>query len=449
MPELERRQAVRFTLSDLLAATFIVAVALAAGIYGGDWRTIVLAVIAGALTVGLSRQARDIWVACRKVAPSHGMHLSLWFSLGWRLVAGPLLIVVILLGCLPQAALDEELAWDAEAFRRAGEHLFQSVTLLLVTAALLAGFFARRDPSSVREASRWADAAWWLCAVVMVVLVGTSMLLIYSLVHIAIQGILAYLPYSRGGVVMNSATPTSREVTAFVRWSYLAGFGVLLNAWLTVQLAASFEHRGIRRIAIAALLLVTLALTCRYLIWVYQVDLPRISPIFSEMLFERPQRQWLFAAVLIGIFATAATWRIIQHPKQAKCCLQIDWQERASRYWHERAPVLVLMAFVVLETWVWVPDAFGAPWGSNWDAFGMLVYAAFGEPIAFLRLACLVAIGLVAIHRWRGAGTSSDAYFAVLPPARFVLVWLAVVATVVTGVPTFTVFCFAFWLAPP
>ncbi len=447
MPELERRQAVRFTLSDLLAATFIVAVALAAGMYGGDWRNIVLAVIAGALTVGLSRQARDIWVACR-VDPSHGMHLRLWFSLGWRLVAGPLLIVVILLGCLPQAALDEELAWDAENFQQAGDHLFQSVTLLLVTAALLAGCFAWRDPSSVREASRWSDAAWWLSAVVMVVLVGTTMLMLYSLVHIAIQGILAYLPYSRRGIVMNPAMPTSREVTAFVRWSYLAGLGVLLNAWLTVQLAASFERRWIRRIAIAALLLVTLTLTCRYLIWVYQMELPRISPIYSEMLFERPQRQWLFAAVLIGIFATAATWRIMQRPSQAKCRLQIDWQERVSRYWHERVLVLVLVALVVLEGWV--RDMRLSNWMSMFpfDRF-MVVSVTFGEPIAYLRIACLLVIGLVAVRRWRGEEGTSDVWFAALPPARFVLIWLAVVATVVTGVPTFTVFCFAFWLAPP
>lgn len=70
-------------------------------------------------------------------------------------------------------------------------------------------------------------------------------------------------------------------------------------------------------------------------------------------------------------------------------------------------------------------------------------------PPRYLRLACLVVIGLVAIRRWRGEDASSDAFIAVLPPARFALIWLAVVATLVTGVPAFTVFCFAFWLAPP
>jgi hypothetical protein len=375
--------------------------------------------------------------------------LSLWFSLGWRVVAGPLAIVVILLGCVPQAALDEELAYDAQDFQRAGEHVSQSVPVLLMTTTLLAGYFARRIAPPLRMDSRWAEATGCLCAVVMVVLVGTSMLVVYSLVHIAIQGILAYLPYARLGVVQNPPMVTSREVTAFVRWSYLAGFGVLLNAWLTVRLAASFERRWIRRITIAAILLVTLTLTCRYLIWIYQTELPRISPIFSSLLFVRPPRQWLYAAVLIGIFATAATWRIMRQPTQATCRLQINWLERSSGYWHERALVLGLLTFVVLDSWV--RDIFVLNWWPTvlWDRFMSAAYAVFGEPVAYLRLACLVVIGLVAIRRWRGEDASSDAFIAVLPPARFALIWLAVVATLVTGVPAFTVFCFAFWLAPP
>jgi hypothetical protein len=275
------------------------------------------------------------------------------------------------------------------------------------------------------------------------------MLLTYSLVHVAIHGIFSCFPYSRLGIAQNPPTVTNREVTAFVRWSYLAGFGVLLNAWLTVRLAASFERRWIRRIAIAALLLVTLTLTCAYSIWVYQTALPHISPIFSQLLFVRPQRQWLYAAILIGIFATAATWRLMQQPAQATCRLQINWQERASGYWHERALVLALLTFVVLDGWV--RDTFFSDWWPTvlWDRFWVMVYAAFGEPIAYLRLSCLVVIALVAVRRWRGEGASSDTLFAVVPPARFALVWLAVVATIVTGVPAFTAFCFAFWLAPP
>ena len=449
MPECHGRQTVRFTLSDMLAGTFVIAVALAAWIYAQDWRTVVLAVIAGALTVGLSRQARDIWVAGSTADHSHAVHLSLWFPLGWRVLAGPLLIVVILLGCVPQAALDEEFAWDADTIQRVGDHLSQSVPVLLMTTALLGGYLARRSPSPARATSRWTEAAWWLGAVVMLVVVGTSMLLVYSLVHIAIQGIFSYFPFSRLGVAQNPPTATNREVAAFVRWSYLAGFGVLLSAWLTVRLAASFERHWIRRIVIAAILLVTLTLTCRYLIWVYQTELPRISPIFSELLFVRPQRQWLYAVVLVGIFATAATWRIMQQPAQATCRLPINWQERSSRYWHERALVLGLVAFVVLDGWV--RDAFFPDWWPTvlWDRFLSVVYAAFGEPVAYLRLACLIVIGLVAVRRWRGEGATSDTLFAVLPPARFALVWLAVVATIVTGVPAFTVFCFAFWLAPP
>lgn len=436
------RKAWQFDLYGILELTFAVGVGLTAWRVAHTWNAFFEGAIGAAFLLGLAYQIRDLW-GCRAIPNlPPAIRQGLWFSISWRVVAGPLLLTLIFLKYAPFAAPADETV--AERLSRAWPQLSEGTVLLLITIVLLASrlaYWRAPVPSADR---RWRDGLVWSGVAVATLLVGLSMLMVYAFAHVAFDGIVQALPYARSGVVFQPAIDQNAEVARFIHWSLGAGLLVPLNVWLTLRLA-----RGGGRLAgcvQVAVLLVTLAITAAYVLWVERVQFPRTSPFLAQAMPPLPLRLWFFAAVLVGTVAWAGSGRAVQRGTGITHRWPGTWRARARRYYHESLPVLAMLLLLISARIL--REALADTWPTTpvWRLF-QIGYSVVGEPIGLLRLAVLVAILTLILRRWRAGGEAGEMEWSGFSWGRFCLVWPAMIATTVTSAPVLAGFCFALWLA--
>ncbi len=242
----------------------------------------------------------------------------------------------------------------------------------------------------------------------------------------------------------------------FFWWSISSGMVVVINWAILVRLARQWPMGFKRRLMWIILLISGIAAASTFIFWLYASGLKEISPYFAESLNEAPISYWISAVLLVIILVTILTYRMAVDRGQIANMPLIQWRRNPDKYYHEWRTILVLLtiaiAFCFLNalnllrmlvsqiSWDFVPPPRFLSWT---DIF----YGLLGAPISCLWCALI----LLALHRVFARRRAPEHLQSELPrinPAKFITVWIATAAFVVSGALVLVWMSFALWFNP-
>ncbi len=446
------RRRFQFSLRGLMV--FALGVALASSAIaseGTNWSYGPLALVVICIILGLLNQVRDLWTTF------HGRpDLSSDERWGWRFaVFWRVAVVCLWVGQYITAGLAARgillLPEREGGFADTGSNLRHGLlclSLLIVLASVPTATQPRHRPLQ----SRVLRAASLIVGVVWCFVIWTLMTSHAHLVNVALQGMEASWP--RRFAIQGLDPDMTARSRAFLWRSVWGIVFVPINLVLVHQLSQRWG-RGLRvRLILTGLLALSLAMTAWYPIWVYSTGLHKTSPMMAEAMVMGPAHLWMSAVLLVIVFVTAATYRMVQPQSGSVGAEEPNWRRRPRSYHHERPGVIILLvAGTTLVDFVsdWL---FWSQWFHWFHSPPLLAFAwSFIESFLFVPARYMsLAVILLGLHRaWIGWSRSTDSSRAgppTLPLWRFCAVWLAMFLTTVTGIPTIAWFSFAFWMGP-
>jgi len=432
----------RFSLGGLFVLVFGCAVGLSvANLEEPTWEHGVLAAVATWCVLGLFYQCRDLVHARTTAGMTQVEMRRRWqWAIFWRIAMIGVFVVLYVFEYLDASGVLKETD-DGWWFSASGDCM-REVTLLLCVLIVIRR--PSRQPSRVlgsRILSKVYSVFLWIALLFALVWLGIDNALLPFLVHVAIQGIRSAMPllFFDGSPNPNAYVDISAIVERFWWMSMLVLSFVPLNLACVYQLARQWNRGYGRRIAISLGLCAGLAIVASYVVWTYAVVFPRISPEMAANPNLGVWHEWLFAALLVAIFTTACSIRFLRSSDLTEPIFFEAASWDTSRYYQYHRGT---MAILCVACFALLVRSAAESW---WGVLGSFDYL-FDEPNMSLLLAVLI-VALQRLLRRRDCEMSQIRLspFAV-SPGRLAAVWLAMFATIVSGVPTMYWFGFAVWL---
>ena len=407
----------------------------------------VLAAAGAWIVLGVVNQARDLWSTYHRRNDLSRHALWGWrFAVFWRAGVACLLVGHYLVSALVALQLIH-LPESDEPFRPRGSDL-RGALFLVCTLIVLWSVLPARQKGRPRPRSGLLDLAGVAAGLVLCAIICWKRTSFAFLFAVAIQGIEMAQPlrFVPDGVELLPATRTAR----FCRECSLALPLGLLNLGLTYGLASQWSRGLWRRLARSALLAIALSISACYLIWVFTVATPRTFPIVVEAQELGPLHVWVSALLVMLVFATAATYRLVGSAAQPSGGAQPDRRRADGRYYHERRAVILLLAFgivakVVVVVWQVVREFSSLGFRLEWSD---IVTECLCNGHLLLPLIVLSVAGYAVLRLRRGGLARRACCPTPISPCHFGAVWLALFLTAAVGIPMIAIFSFAIWFSP-
>lgn len=454
-PAAEKRR-FQFSLRALFLLAFGVALAFSAiSSEGTNWAYGLFAPLIVFIVIGLISQVRDLWRTFNARPDLSSEERWGWrFAVFWRVGVACLLVGHYIITALEaQEVLPlperEDGFWEVGVNLR---HALLHLSLLVVLASVPSPTEKRRRSAQ----SHLLNVTGAILALVWCFVIWTQQTVVAHLVHVALQGIEATWPpqFADEGL---DADMTGRSLAFFWRSLFSAAL-VFVDLVLLHQLSRQWSRGVRRRLVLAGFLALSLAMTAWYPVWVYTSGLRNMSPLMAEAMVMGPLHLWVSALLLMIVFVSAATYRMVQTPEMPSHTAEKSWRRNPLRYYHERPGVIVLLAtavilFDLVSSWLQLRE-----WRYYSGMFpGLRSYVSFVwwflqsflyDPVRYMSLAVLLLALQKAWTGWPQRPDSPPAGPPVLPLPRFSAIWIAMFLTAVTGIPTIAWFSFAFWMGP-
>jgi len=442
------RSEYRFSLRGLFVFVFGCAVGLSIANLDAWWGHGVLASVATWCVLGLFHEIRDLWRARKRTAWEHAEQLWGWrTAVSWRLgIVGvfALLFIIQYLDAFGWLEPDDDL-W----LQQTGAYL-REPTLVLCILILICR--PSHYPSVLAKwplASRAYSVLGWTALGLMCLWICIDQTMIPFLVHTAIRGIRAAMPlHFVDGTPNPEAYINIRPAVDRLWWNSVFVVGVVpVNVILACQLARQWKRGSLRRVLVSLGLCVGLGVTAAHVVWIYAGVCPHISPELAANSARWHWDRWLFAAIIVVIFMTACTLRLLSFDDSRKPVFSEEWKQNEWRYHHQHRLVLgfvCVMCFVLLimrlVDWHSLPVT---PFQEILYSFGFL----FTSDATGVLLLAILLVSLRGLFRKRNARTGQlETGPFTLSPWHFAAVWLATLVTIATGVTTFYWLGFSVWL---
>lgn len=436
------RKPSQYGLLGLFLLVFSVALGLAALTPDGkNWFQAALTTLLFWILLGLGHQVRDLWRTYHGRKDLDSEQRWGWcFALGWRVA-----VIVALAGNWLAILLEEHRVLDSSAGWLVddwplmtrwplGDWPTVHFSLLIVLASV------PRQPTNRRASRRsWLlDGLGWLAALGLgFVLLAVGMIFTFF-AHCTTVGMTQADPAWLSGDFSRSVHMAQ---TPFCAVSLFAGGLFLVNLLFARQLSRGWDRgRGVRW-AWTALLSGGLAAACACVIWVTTVGLPWVSPFIAQTYQRRYWSDYAIGLVLAVFLVTTVTYRMVGSTARHEPAPGPSWRCRPARYYHERSTVIVLLIvlFAMHPSVVLCGRAVQL-------GFQELLHVILSSQCLAL-LVLLTAIGtLWAIWRRPTDRAADDP--PTLQPSRFLAVWIALLATLLVGIPALAATGFAVWLLP-
>jgi hypothetical protein len=402
-----------------------------------------LTAAAMAMVIGLLQQVRMI-VRLKMLAATNqnGLKFARKFAISWRVaiaatIFGCLLFHILILRKVIQPIDHEDHFIVSLA---PGTLLDISVIVVLIDCVRR---WQRAKPARYRT---WIEPLAWIFGLAFALIVLPDSGLIMYLVHIAIEGIerAAPLRFHRPDVFPN------HELEHFQ--TFWMSFGTVIIVVLALYILAFVRPAKLttkRFAAIAVVYLTLIGISGAYCIWFYNVLFPRLSPDMASVGFASNWLDWLAGSAIVSIFTCAAAYRLaVCTGAEPTIELEIN-HESDEPVLHESMLCLVtlfgaaLIYFVETIREFWTPSGFfGA--SSFWEAIATLL--GYTQSYPMLAIAVL-SLQLCWIH-WRRRHDAMTWELHPLDRRRFVVNWLALGLLAAVALPTFSIYCFTFWVGP-
>lgn len=390
------------------------------------------------------RDLRSILTSNHNLITEHrwGARLEIF----WRLATTLLITSFVLMAFLIDRGAFKLSEWNVEAnFLLIGDTIHEAVWVMLLIMIIGSIPYVRREqPSSLLH--RGLLLVFYVVAVVICLVTWMKETVIHHLVHISILGDDYAMPGKFSAINANSYNTIASQ---FFWWSLISGTIVVANLAILARLARQWSIGIRRRLLWTGLLIAGILATSAFVIWTKTRGLWEISPYFAKVENQAPLHCWIAASLLVLILTTVMTYRItIDHDPNSNTP-QIKWRQNPNKYYHEWRTILLFMIITV----VWYHlNQFGllqmlfsqTPSHPNMEIVGWLILPT---PLYCLWI-CLI---LVAIHRTFARREDPKYTQTELPrinPARFLTVWFATLAVIISGIPTLVWMSFALWFNP-
>lgn len=313
----------------------------------------------------------------------------------------------------------------------------------------------------VRRKPRWPPLKWiinliaWCLAIEICLMYWHDQTEIAFLVHIATISIDIARPLKFSQL---DSTCYVRCSSFFYHWSIVSGAIVIFN-WICLRgLARQWSKGTFRRAVWSALFLSGTAAVGSFLVWLYGRGLEQLSPHFAEVGAQQAWHGWAAIIATYFILITAVAYQLATLPDPIPRPLQRSWRANAHKYYHEWRSVLFGLAAAVVAFRIYaqyeaqqlvqrhMQPGFSFPMTPVFSPrfFGE---AFFFRPIDYLWLA-LVLISIFRALEKRADPRCPQPDVPRVNRAKFVLLWLAAAAFVITSTLALIWMSFGLWFDP-
>jgi hypothetical protein len=430
----------RFSLRGLMVFTFGVAVGLAlVNREKPDWPAAALNALTVWLVLGLINQVRDLWTTFRGRTDLDFDERWTWrMAAAWRIVAASMLVGLVGL----------EFVRSREIFR------FQSEEYLLPDP---------RDDS--------LRSTYWLLVLIAIFPIGTGAWMTWprtALSWIRLSGIgticialairlfihwlvyLSVIAMDRSEPLRFANSPESLDMTSraseFVFWSCVAIVVAMSNVVSLFLLVAARRRLRLHAGLLASWLGLGGAVATGYTIWLMTIGWRLLDEHWSASFIQPSPSTIASIAALVLTFTLAAAYRLnyLSTFREFPPRRLMDWRRHSERHFHERlgfqvafACVTIVVGYYAIQEWM--------DFASILDDLSVISSVFMS---GYVGLAALI-LSIQAAWRlwWRPIDALPDGLTA-MPVKRFLFIWLALLAIIVTAIPAFAGFSFSLWLTP-
>jgi hypothetical protein len=394
-----------------------------------------------AMVIGLVQQTNNLLRSDLRAANGgNGIRFARNFAIGWRIIIAAMILVCM----ASRILLSRRMIQLPEHDDFFGNEIFPDTLARIFTIFVLSDSVYRwRRDRPVGKNHGWITATTAVAGLVVALIVLPDTAMVCYLVHIATQGIEFSHPvrFQRLGSFPNHAAEGYR-----LFWlSVSAVLGVALAAIALILANVSRLGRN-SKIAFVALCLGLLIGAAAFCIWYYTREFPRISP---DLAFVGSGSNWfdfLGGAILVTMTITAGAYRFASS-RGARTAITFH-QETERIPLHETTICLLLLVGSMIA--FFVEDA-----RASWQItlFGTRTVTEFLSSVLryssnYIMLAIVVLSLQLCWLRWKRNASDIPWELQSINQRRFGLNWLALALLVGIGLPTVSIYCFAFWLGP-
>jgi hypothetical protein len=432
----------RLTIRDRLVLISGAVLGLCFWIIERDWYWGALAAISLCIALGLAAQVHDLWRGSKGNGAWTSEERWGWrFAVAWRLVVMCLMVAYYLVRLLVK--------WKVLALDPGRDFIPQGVSgmhnAVLLTTMIVA--IASSPRLTKRVSRRWwswiAELLVGIAACILWAIILKDQLTIPALVHITIAGVEMAQPLQLSSEVL--AAYDAKRLARFFDVTTAGVVSVLVSCVL-LRLLSFCWWRGVRwRACLGVLLAASLATTIMLSGRIALVEVPDITPaLAADIPMPRPH-QWVVVAVLTLLLASAAARRWSEPPLLVDTIGNLNWRRDETRYYHERRILLLPLAGVML---IFLIHATLISWETLRCFTRGLSYclaALTASPEVGLSAALIVLAVQGAFFGGRKCFDTALVYESPLAPGLFLLIWSALLAIIVFGVPILGAWGFALW----
>jgi hypothetical protein len=393
---------------------------------------------------GLAAQIRDLArLKFASSAASRDLHFAWSFAISWRAA-----ITLVLCACaVGQILVAREMIHLSEGIL-ALHSVFPDTLALICMIVMISNSIERWDLKPAAKESMCMAAMAFLAGVLILALILRDTGLITYLVHIATQGI----ERAQQGRFQRLGTFPDQESEGF-RFFWLSEAAAITVVIAAAALLLAMTTRGKRRYEVSCFALYLCAITAAaaFCIWYYTLELRRISPDFAEAGLASSWIDRLSGVFIAAIVITVAAYR----SAKARYALPIDGPtvSGANRklYLHEYTVfILLLLGAPVAHFYDQIRITFN-DWNPRLGWQQQMPYKVadyLGWPETYIYLAVLVLGIQLLRRRWKHRGTMPACQLTPIDPRQFARNWAAFALLAAVGLPTLSIFSFAYWLGP-
>jgi hypothetical protein len=296
---------------------------------------------------------------------------------------------------------------------------------------------------TLRMRRGWISLLAVIGGVVLALIVLPDAGMITYLVHVATQGIEHAQPFK----FQRSGFFPDQRLEGF-RFFWLSLIALLAVMFAAIALVAS-NLEGLRKKFVSVLvaayfvLLVAAALFC---VWYYTIEFHRISPDLASTGLGSNWFDFLCGAIVAAMIVTTGAYRLAKTQRPQSIATIHPGSDQLPL--HERLVFLLLFVGAIID--YYVEDVLVSMQMSMFGPFSVVRFLS--QTLSYTPSYIMLGIGALALQlaylRWKRREQPIDWELQALNPTRFLWNWLALALLVIVGLPTISVYCFAFWLGP-
>jgi hypothetical protein len=228
--------------------------------------------------------------------------------------------------------------------------------------------------------------------------------------------------------------------------SFFSGLMVVANGFFLNRLSRHW-HRGLPvRLMWTSCLISGVAFLSCFIVWVLNRGLWQICPHFAEVALQFTMQSWLAAALLLFLLTTISAYRMTAdfttHPDDPPT----SWRIHADKYFGEWPPILLLLGWS--SFWFWAMSLPTSVMFTLGPDYNQIWFEYFYRPVDFLWMALLLLILHRSIPTRRPDSNDPRAQLPRINPVKFVAIWFATAAFVVSGSLALVWMSFGLWFNP-